>query len=82
MSYVLRAVMRDPVHRAIVGCLDGRESGATTREVTLCLAERGVVLGENSVRDRLRTLERLGVVRSVDLGRLLVWFLVKGRGRT
>ena len=77
MSYVLRAIMRDPVYRAIVGCLDGRESGATTREVILCLAEKGVLMGESSVRSRLRTLERLGVVRSVDLGRLLVWFLTK-----
>jgi len=77
VSYVLRAIMRDPVYRAIVGCLDGRESGATTREVILCLAEKGVLMGESSVRSRLRTLERLGVVRSVDLGRLLVWFLTK-----
>jgi len=77
VSYVLRAVVRDPVYRAIVECLDGRENGATTKEVALCLAERGVLLGENSVRDRLRTLERLGVVRAVDLGRLLVWFLTK-----
>jgi repressor of nif and glnA expression len=71
--------MRDPVYRAIVGYLGGRESRATTREVMLCLAERGVVLGESSVRGRLRTLERLGVVGSVDLGRLLVWFPVKRR---
>jgi repressor of nif and glnA expression len=71
--------MRDPVYRAIVGCLDGRKSGATTREVVLCLAERGIVLNESSVRGRLRTLERLGVVRSVDLGVYLVWFLVKRR---
>lgn len=77
MSYVLRAVMRDPVYRAIVGCLEGREGGASTREVMLCLAERGIVLTESSVRSRLRTLERLGAVRSVDLGRLLVWFLVR-----
>ena len=77
MSYVLRAIMRDPVYRAIVGCLDGREGGATTREVVLCLAEKGVLMGESSVRSRLRTLERLGVVRAVDLGRLLVWFLAK-----
>ncbi|MCC6015356.1 MAG: hypothetical protein LM564_06605 [Desulfurococcaceae archaeon] len=79
VDYVLRAVVRDPVYRIIVGCLEGRESGASTREVMLCLAERGVVLGESSVRGRLRTLERLGVVRSVDLGVYLVWFLVKRR---
>jgi len=77
VSYVLRAVMRDPVYRAIVECLSGRDYGTTTREVALCLAEKGVLMGESSVRSRLRTLERLGVVRAVDLGRLLVWFLTK-----
>jgi len=79
VSYVLRAVTRDPVYRAIVECLDGREGGATTVEVALCLAERGVSLSENSVRSRLRTLERLGVVKSVDLRGALVWFLARRR---